>query len=133
MAATTEKSIVFGEGRVVEIDPTNARDIGLIRKAVLRGWLKTIPDLEVVAAEMKEISTSAEDDRVAVAAGAVRVAVADALRKAYLALLKSADDASSGQSASAPTEMFREILVEVRNASAHQHPAEADSELAGDD
>lgn len=46
---------------------------------------------------------------------------------------KQGAPASSGQSASAPTEMFREILVEVRNASAHQHPAEADSEPAGDD
>lgn len=41
--------------------------------------------------------------------------------------------ASSAPGSNAPTEMFREILVEVRNASAHQHPAEADSEPAGDD
>lgn len=33
----------------------------------------------------------------------------------------------------APAEMFREILVEVRNANAPQHHAEADSEPAGDD
>ena len=134
MAATAETGIVCGEGRVVDIDPTNARDIGLIRQAVLRGWLKAIPDLEAVSSEMKAIAHASDDERIIVAAGSVRVAVVDALRKAYSSLAKSADGAGeSAAGSNAPAEMFREILIEVRNASAHQHPAEADSEPAGDD
>lgn len=108
--------------------------MGIYRTAVNNGYNLTAGQRKAIIREAFCILEDGESDKRERIAAAKVLLAADKLdmeaEKIALAREQGPREGDKHLHLNAPAEMFRELMNEI---SAHQHPAEADSEPAGDD